>query len=253
VYTDSQEDDNSLWTVHALDRKTGKDIVVLQEPGDPASWPGPDYDVDGDRMVWTRNGHPKDAKCDQNTLGMTNLLTGETTILDRHCTIEFLWSLPHLAGNKLIVERDLPDSKGRGNDIYLFDLSTNKQTPLTTDGRSSMPVGSDRWLVWKAAPRYSYGMNLVIYELATGKQSQLLAPFGEPSDPIVAGDWLYWAPFHHFVAYNMSRGQFLTIVANKKESFRSGAIGGGITAWDRDPEPTSGTRHDEYLEWRPIP
>lgn len=256
IFTDTRENDNSVWAVRALNVMTGQERLVLDEPGDPISAPGPDYDADDDWVVWTRTEHSKDAGCDVSILAMQNLKTGQMRELDRVCTAtNYSWALPHLWGDKLIVEQDLPNSKGGGNNIYLFDLTTGKRTALTENRSSSMPTMSGRWLVWKNAPRFFAGNALVIYDLVTGQRWSIRSPLNDPSDPLVAGHWLYWgAGPRPFVGYNLESGTFLTVATpGVDEAFDSVAVAGNIAAWDRHPNFSSGKLTDHILEWRTLP
>ncbi len=256
LFTDTRKNDNSVWAVRALNLKDGTEQVVVEEAGDPVSWPGPDYDADDDWVVWTRTGHPRDANCDQSILTRRNLKSGEAQEVDRVCTVNnYMWVLPKLSGDKLVVEQDLPDSKGRGNNLYLFDLYTGKRTPLTDNRASSMPALSGKWLVWKDAPRFAFGNVVIIYDMTNSQMHSLRPPLNDPSDPLIAGHWLYWRPLGNqpFVVYDLEKGQLMKIATpGANEAFDSVAIYENIAAWSRNPDFSSGGSHDHILEWRTL-
>lgn len=257
IFTDTRENDNSIWTVRALNVTTGQEEMLLEEPGDPSSWPGPDYASDNNWVVWARIEQANVANCAQSILAVRNLVSRENRELDRVCiTSEYKWANPQISQDKIIVEQDLPTNKGGGNDIYLFDLSSGKRTALTNNRSSSMPSLSDKWLVWKNAPRYNNGDVLIIYDLNSGQKRSMHAPFEYPSDPRVKGHWLYWLPqaTKPFIAFNLETGRFLTIATpGKDEVFDSVAIVGNTAAWDRHPDFSSGKLVDHFLEWRALP
>ena len=81
-------------------------------------------------------------------------------------------------------------------------------------------------------------------------------PFDQPSDPWVAGHWLYWQPIGErpFVVYDLETGQFLEIAKpGDNESFDSAAIYDNLAAWSRNLDFSSGKLGDHILEWRTLP
>jgi hypothetical protein len=247
----------TTWSVRALNLRTMKKLVVVEEPGDPISWPGPWVGADGDWVVWTRTGHGKDAQCDQTILAMRNLKTGEQRELEKGCTLDSgMWGLPQLIGDKLIVEQDLPDTQGGGNRIYLFDLTSSQRIPLTEGGIGSMPVAAGSWVIWKDGPRYQYGIVNTVYNLQTGDKYKISAPAKEPSDPEISGHWLYWRPsaLEPFYAYDLETNRMLTVATpGGNENLGPAAIYGNTVAWQRDTDFSDAPPTDNVLEWRTLP
>ena len=245
----------TIWTIRALNLKDGTEQVLLDEPGDPSSWPGPCMDADGDWVVWTRNKQAEEKDCVETIMGMRNLRTGEWNELERSCAEDqHMWMFPHLSGEHLVVEQDLPDSKGRGNNIYLYDLTTRQRVALTDDGRSSMPDISDRWVVWKAGPRFSYGRATIIYDLQSGQRFKI--KHDERLAGHLAGHWLYWRARakQPLYVYNIETEQMLRVVVpGVNEGIDGVAIYGNTIAWARDLDFAHSAPHDSLLEWRTLP
>jgi hypothetical protein len=257
IYTDTHENDNTAWVVRALNLKTGMDQVVVEEPGDPASWPGPWLGAEGDWVAWTRTGHAADAPCDQSILALCNLRTGEQRELDRTCTENgYMWVFPRLAGNTLVVEQDLPDNKGRGNNIYAFDLTTGQRTALTENGASSMPDLSDQWIVWKAGARFQYSRAVILYNRATAQEQVVWNPNNQPLDPHLAGHWLYQVPppMMPLYVYDVETQHMVRVVTpGQNEAIESVVVYNNVVAWLRNLDFAHAMPHDNLLEWRTLP
>lgn len=243
------------WTLRALNLSDGTEQVVIEERGDRTSWPGPFVDADGDWVVWSRTRRSEEKGCVETILAMYNLRTGERRELERSCVEDrHMWVFPHLSGDHLVVERDLPDSKGGGNDIYLYDLTSGQRTALTDDGRSSMPDISGPWIAWKAAPRFSRGPTL-LYNLDTGEREVVRRP-GRHLGPQLAGRWLYWQPSarQSLYVYDLEAKQ-LSLVATpgENEDFDDVGVCCGTIAWCLNLDFEHAPPGDYALEWRTLP
>lgn len=247
----------TTWTVRALNLRTQKEQVVVEEPGDPVSWPGPDLSADGDWVVWTRTGHGKTATCDETMLMMRNLTTGEVRELDRACTQNtYKWAVPSLVGDRLIVERDLPDSRGRGNEVYLFDLTSGQRQSLTGNEQGSMPKSSLGWAAWKHGSRYKEGTSNTVYNLHTGERHYVIVPDQAMNgDPQLFDHWLYWQPepLQPFYVFDLENGYALTVtVPSNNEAIYPVAVGNNTVAWQRDLDFENAPPKDSVLEWRTL-
>jgi len=246
---------NTSWQIRAINLKTRTEQTVAEEPGDPASWPGPSMDADGDWVVWTRTGHNKSKNCDETILAVYNLKSGEKRELERLCAEhEHLWAFPHISGHHIVVEQDLPDEKGKGNDIYLFDLITGQRTALTTNHESSMPTIAGPWVVWKDLPRFRWDEADVLYNLQTNEKRYIYAPPDFANFHVQSGRWLYWHPFRGFHAYDLDTNRMFIIVPEGQDKFvTAGAVHGNIVVWCLDTEPAKAPPHDTVLQWRTLP
>ncbi len=247
--------EGTTWTLRALNLKDGTEQVILEEAGDPTSWPGPCVDADGDWVVWTRTKQAEDKECVETILAMRNLRTGEQRELERSCVEDqHMWMFPQLSGDHLVVEQDLPDSKGRGNNIYLYDLTSGQRTALTDDGRSSMPDISGPWVVWKAGPRFSYGRATVIYDLRSGQRFKI--KHDERLAGQVFGHWLCWRPSARepLYVYDLEAEQTLVVVTpGENENIEAVRIYGNTIVWCRNLDFEHSAPHDYLLEWRTLP
>ncbi len=256
VFTDTRENDNSVWQIRALNLRTGLDKIILED-NDPASAPGPDYGVDGEWIVFARTSESKSENCVQTILSLQNLQTDEQHEIDGQCIeANYKWSNPKLVGRTLIVEQDLPEEKGGGNNIFRIDLETNNRTVLTNNGTSSMPQFNSKWLIWKGGRRYSLGHRIVIINLTNNEKRVLEAPVAEPSDPFLIEDSIYWYPngFSLFFVYDLQKGQMLkNSLPDAKQAYDAVAVSPKWIAWSRDPDTDSVTAHDHFLEWRAFP
>jgi len=243
-----------VWRIKVLNLQNGTVKVIDEEPGDSMSWPGPLIDSDGIRVVWTHNASSEDKQCVETILAMRDLITGEYRELKRTCADNtIMWTLVGLWRNRLVVERDLPDNKGRGNDVFLYDLDADSWVQLTGNGQSSMPEIWGSWIVWKAGPRYSLGPTAV-YDLESGKRRLIPRIYAE-RDPCIEGQWVYWTPAIHrpLYLYNAEKDQLVNIVTpGENENIESVAVNHGRVAWVRklDFEHTVSAY---LLEWRKLP
>ena len=244
------------WRVRALNLKDDTEQVVVAEASDPASWPGPFVSANGNWVTWTRTGHSASENCDQTILAIRNLKTGEERELERVCALQnYLWMFPSLSGDKLVVEQDLPDDKGRGNNIYLFDLISGQRMALTNNGRSSVPTISGNWIVWKDGARFASEINNIIYNLQDATQQSIYA-LGMPPYHLMADHWLYWKPsaLEPFYVYNLTTKQLLkVIVPGENESIDAVAVSGTMAAWCRNLDFANALPKNTVLEWRTLP
>lgn len=243
------------WALRALNLRDGTEQVLLEEPGDPVSWPGPLFDAEGDWVVWTRTSRSEEKNCSETILAMRNLRTGERRELERSCAEDkHMWVMPHISGDYLVVEQDLPDSKGRGNDVYLYDLASEQRVVLTDDRRSSFPDISGDWVVWRAASRFSFGRATALYNLRTGRQFKIRHE--ERQEGRLSGHWLYWeaSVLDPLYVYDLETKQLLIVVTpGENEHIEEVAVYGDTVAWCRNLDFEHSAPHDTLLEWRTLP
>lgn len=255
IFRDARENDIGTWALHALNLQTKQDKIVMQETGSHAPmWsPMSEYSAEGEWLAWTRLELGSPTRCDQSILGMTNLDTGKERELERVCTADhYIWSIPHLSGEHLIVEQDLPDAQGRKNNILLWNWKTGERTALTTNGYSSMPAVSGKWVVWKEAPRYTASKNYIIYNLETGER-QSFRGLKCWSDPRVSGHWLYSSVCKNtLTVYDLAQQRWVNVVQLPKgESFRGIALSDEWAVWGVARDSAAGKEYE--IQWRRLP
>jgi hypothetical protein len=240
------------WALRALNLSDGSEQILLEEPGDPASWPGAYADAAGDWVVWSRTRSAEELSCTETILALYNLETGERRELERECAEDNrMWTMPHISGEHVVVEQDLPDSKGSDNNVYLYDLTTGERTALTTDGCSSMPHISGEWVVWRGGPRHSYGTETVLYNWRTEEQFILTH---EPRHYArLSGRWLCWVkprPFEPLYVYDLETRQLLLVTTpGENQDIKDVAIHGNTIAWSLILDFEHAPPQDSLLVW----
>ncbi len=173
-----------------------------------------------------------------------------------------MWAVPQLSGEYLIVEQDLPDSKGRGNNVYLFKVTSGQRITLTEDGHSSMPGIAYPWVIWKDGPRYTSGRATVIYDLRSHERRVVPVPGVGYGDPQIAGHWLYWNPGElvnedkagPLYIYDLETDRMFSVaVPEANERITSPLIHDDIIGWVRNLDAEHAAPTDTLLEWRAIP
>jgi hypothetical protein len=251
-------EENVTWKVRALNLSDGKEQVVIEDVRDLDSWPGPDLDMEVDWIVWARGQHVEAPDCSTlATLAMRNLKTGESRELECLCAQNnYMPMFPQLSNGYLVYERDLPDNKGRGNDIYLYELQSGELITLTTNHRGSMPDISYPWVVWKDSPRFGDEDDpTVVYDLRSGQRTLIKVPGDGNPDPHVSGHWLYWSAelYKPLYVYDLETGQLHNLaVPGPGESLESVSLSGAWAAWDHDME-TNKSVSQHFIEWRTLP
>ncbi len=247
---------NTSWKLRALNVVDGSQQTIIEEIGDPASWPGPWMDVSGDMVVWTRTGSSKKEKCIENILGLRNLKSGEEDILDRVCVENnYMWSSPHISDGNIVVEKDLPSGKGSGNNIYSINISSKEKLPLTTDNQSSMPLISSSWMAWKAANQFKPGEYIIISDLQSFEQYALHVPIVEPPDPLITSHWLYWNPSPHqsFYMYDLMTKRLLNVATPERGmNISAVSVHGNMIAWSQT-EDNSDQASGSIISWKVLP
>ncbi len=256
IFMDTQVNDIGAWALRALNVKTKQDKIIMQQTNPNTTWsPLPLYSADGDWLAWSRLELGNPAACDQSILGITNLATGEQRELDRVCTANnYMWGAPLLSSNYLVVEQDLPDNQGNKNNIYLWDWENNKRTALTTNGYSSSPAFSGKWIIWKNAPRYTASRDYTIYDLNTDKQRLFTIPKGCPSNVWIENNWLYTPPCRNqLIAYDLEREQMVNIIQLAKgERFRGTGLSSKWAVWGINRDSPNKHVLTEF-QWRRLP
>ena len=254
VFLDSPISSNyKTWSVRAVDVTNGDAKTLLEANNDEASWPGPMVDGYGDEIVWSQTRTSPDGNCVESILAIQNIVTEVQQEIDRVCIEEnYLWSNPQMYSDKIVVERDLPDSKGGGNNIFLFDRQAQTLIQLTDNGQSSMPIIADPWIAWKDAPRFDLGRSVTIYDTVNRTQRSVSSPGKDPLDPRLSGHWLYWPPSasQPFYVYDLASGQLQSIIVpGSNEDIVAVAVNNNMVAWCRNLNFQSADIQGSIIEW----
>ena len=131
-------------------------------------------DISGDRIVWQDDG--------SRDIFMFNLSDGQETRLTSDAEGE---SNPLISGS-LVVWME-------GHSIFLYNLSTQDITTLTTNGNSPALSGSQ--IIWVNITEDASAPNISVYDADTGTQTDIVT---EPSDrpnggqPAIDGEEIVW-------------------------------------------------------------
>lgn len=247
----------ATWKLRAVN-VTDRREKLLMEESDPASWPGPFVDVDGNRVVWSLTKASATAGCVETIIQLYDLAHDSLSDIARSCVEDrYMWIFPHLSGNHLVVERDLPDSKSRGNDVFLFDLQSTEPVSLTENGKSSMPVIWYPWVAWKDGPRFSYARTTV-QNLETGERFTIAGSLKgqDRLEPNMAGKWIYWMPaaLQPFYVYDLEKRQmFIVAEPGENETIQPVTVFGNRVAWAKNLDFEHSGPHAWLIEWRDLP
>lgn len=250
VFMDAQElTANPPYLLRALNTLDGTEKLILD--GRHSKINMPDFAVDGDQVVWTAVADTDQPNCHETRLVLHNLTTNQERILEQTCIEnQHMWSLPALSDHFVVAEQELPDSKGGGSNIYLYDLNTSQFTALTTNGQSSMPAISGPWIAWKNGPRYEEVHTTMLYNRQT--QARQVLAMGRNNVYLASQRWLYWEGSPVSV-YDLEKQQFLMVASSGGHDIVGGAIIDGNTiAWVRFPEDSTEMFRDT-IEWQQLP
>lgn len=240
------------YLLRAYNLQDARDLVLLDSRDGRLSTPF--LDADGNRVVWTLTEHFDQGRCTESVLGLYDLATGGLQEIDRICTQDnYLWNFPRISGDYLVVEQDLPDSKGGGNNIVLHHLGSGESTALTNNGRSSMPDISGPWIAWKDSPRFEVAKRSYVYNLQTGKHQIIEIGYNGPS--LVDGRWLYWqlVPFSPLYVYDLQRDRlYIAAAPGSNENLGAAVVSGRTAAWWRNLDAEH-VLETVMLEWIDLP
>ena len=81
------------------------------------------------------------------------------------------------------------DNRNGKNDLYMYDLSTNKETKITTTGSASNPAFFGDRIVWQDSRNGNW--DIYMYDLSIQKETQITAT-GSAFYPDIYGDRIVW-------------------------------------------------------------
>ena len=250
------------WTVSAWNLSEGREQVIVEKTDlEPLAPSAPQFDADGDWVVWTETERTEAGDCIATILTMHNLRTAEQHDLERACGKgQDAWTAPHLSGNRLVVleERPAPDDGCPGYDVYLYEGDPpilGQCTRLTDDGQSYAVGLSNHWLAWRICRQSSYDRGTVVHDLRSARQYEIAHDrcLGATLD----GRWLSWEPypFNPLYVYDLEARQTFTVAdPGEHESIGNVALSKDWIAWSQSLDFTSqGPQGDHLLIWRKLP
>jgi beta propeller repeat protein len=124
-----QDNRNGNWDIYMYDLSTHKETQITKNPGDSEN-----PVIYGNRIVW------QDNRSGNWDIYIYDLSTHKET----YTTNKSDQINPDIYGNRVVWE----DERNGGHDIYIQDLSTNKQIQITTSELAYKPKIYDNRIVW---------------------------------------------------------------------------------------------------------
>ncbi len=226
---------NGNWDIYIFDVSTKKETHTTN---------GADQirpDINGDRVVWL-DGRDSGGYLSIDGAGgnfdiyMQNLTTKKQT---RIATTESLKIDLAIYGNLVVWldGRNGDGSEERTNhnwDVYMYDLSTKKETRLTTSGSAESPAIYGNRIVWDEVRNEN--RDIYMYDLSTKKETRITTNESDSYYPAIYGNNIVWSDDRNgnwnIYVYDLSSHQqsFTTSGSNKW----SPAIYGNRIVWRDD-------------------
>jgi len=222
------DDRNRLYDIYVYDLSTNKEIAIATDQSISYDSPASIY---GDRIVWQESGY-KIYIYDLSTNKKTEISNVPAWISDMR---------PDICDDK-IVWQDMRNASGEddGNillrpDIYMYDVSTNKETRITTSESAGYPsIYGDR-IVW-------CDNDIYMYDLSTSKETQITNSGSSVNgyrSPEIYGDKITWTDTRNnkegenwdIYMYNLSSSMEIQVTTNKSEQ-RNPVIHGDRIVWE---------------------
>ncbi|AKB36473.1 cell surface protein [Methanosarcina siciliae C2J] len=166
-------------------------------------------DVYGDRIVWaTERNYKTDVYMyDLGTRKETQITTSGSASSPAIYDNKIVWVDD--GRNETIVDKN--NNSISRPDIYMYDLSTRKETRISTSGRASIPtIYGDRivWMDSRNSDRFRGIGDVYIYDLSTKKESRI-SYSGQSSPSLdIYGDRIVWQDYRNgkedIYMYNLS-------------------------------------------------
>jgi len=211
-----------------------------------------DFDIYNDRIVWVteRNYKTDIYMYDISTHTQTQIVTNISSV-----------SNPAIYGNKIVwvgsggngTIIDKHNNSRYRSDIYMYDLSTKKETRITTSGLASNPsIYGDR-IIWQDERNLDVltrGIgDLYMYNLSTSKETRLTKS-GSARNPSIYNDRIVWQDSRNenIYMYNLST-QKETQITTSGSAYSPGIYGDRIVYADNRQRlpPGDGYFDDIYM------
>ena len=125
--------------------------------------------------------------------------------------------MPAFQGNRIVGINDI---EGHPSDLYLYNLSTCKQTQITTSDNAFDPEIYNNIIVWTSqrdADDGSYIFDTNMYDLSTKKETRLSTSVAA-SNPNVYGNRIVWENYHDTCGGINSHDIYMYNLSSKKKT-----------------------------------
>jgi len=178
-----QDKRNGNWNIYMYDLSTKKETQITTNKFDQIN-----PDIYGNKVVW------QDERKGNWDIYMYDLSTKKETQITTNASNS---ERPDIYGDKIVWSDDR-NGKGydhdgglSGNpDIYMYDLSTKKETRITTSRAAANPKISGDKIVWCDLRNGNW--DIYMYDLSTKKETQITSSKSMQVDPEIYGNKIVW-------------------------------------------------------------
>lgn len=143
---------------------------------------------------------------------------------------------PAIYGDKIVWQDDRNDN-GDGNcDIYMYDLSTGKETRITThESVAAFPAIYGNNIVWQDDRNGNWRhekSDIYMYDLFTCQETQITADESYSVSPAIYGDRIVWTDYDSIHMYNLSTHKETQIIIGESMIYNPAIYGDSIVWGD---------------------
>lgn len=209
-------------TVRAFDTSTNTDLGVIS----PASNHSRNPRIDGPFVVY------EVGTSDASDIGLTNLSTGEQTIIASTSDIEaspVVENDPATGVTRVVYERRV--AFAAESDVVVLNLTTSSQTVIASGPSDQRLPDIDGNFVVYDATTSAGDRDIFVHNLSTGSTTQLSRP-GDQQRPHVSGNFVTFeensAGNFDVQLYHIPSGTFQTVAANAGNNFLTDISGNRV-------------------------
>ncbi|AAM32438.1 PEGA domain-containing protein [Methanosarcina mazei] len=147
---------------------------------------------------------------------------------------------PAIYGDRVVWE--IIRNEGSNNDIYMYNVSTSKETQITTSGKANYPAIYEDKVVW--TDYRNENNHIYMYNLSAERETQITTNESIKSGPEIYGDRIIWIDDRNgkqdIYVYNISTTKETQITTNGSASeYGSPAIYGDRIVWQDERDGNS--------------
>jgi len=175
-----------------------------------------------------------------STASATTAQNAPFTITETQITTSGSAETPDIYGDKIVWQDYRNGNNGDGTynlsyDIYMHNLSTSKETKITTPGSAAMnpSIYGDR-IVWSDDRNGNFRLeksDIYMYNLSTCQETRIITNGSYSSSPAIYGDRIVWTEYNSVHMYDLSTQEETQIVTSKSMIY-SPAIYDNNVVWE---------------------